>query len=397
LVVEVSFYVFLPIWAWAMRRVPAKTERERLNVQIVGIVALLAVGFVYQKQFLFTGTGVVPSQVASLALPEFIDQFAIGMALAVASVWLEGKRPPPSIRVVTRYPAVPWIVAGLAFWVASTQIGVHGAFFERPNQTQLLELHYLASVVALGLVLPAVFGNPRAGVLRRFLGAKVLLWVGLVSYAVYLWHVAVLRKLYEWKWPQEVIHDTGLPAFVVWTAMALAIVLAIAAASYYAIERPALSLKRFKPGDWPRGDEQAERLGRWIASLAALVLILSATVDASRAARYGFVGAALVVLFTIGFAPRVDPWRARAAALVMVPGVILFSVAVVRHLAAPGTPSAVGRMAGLWIAFLASLGIMGGGWLLWRSSRPLAGVSGKARRVMQSVSGPRGTNRPPPG
>jgi peptidoglycan/LPS O-acetylase OafA/YrhL len=398
LAVEMSFYVFLPIWAWVMARMAAKTARERLNLEIGGIAILVVIGFLYQDLVMFTGNG-VRSGVASLALPHFIDQFAIGMGLAVASVWVEGKRPPPSVRIIARYPAIPWIVAGAAYWVASTQIGLSGIFFEKPTQDQSLELHYLSSVVALGLVLPAVFGNPRVGAVRQLLGTKVLLWVGLVSYAVYLWHGAVLRQLYQWGVPQDVIRATGLSHFIVWTVITLAMVLVIAAVSYYAIERPALKLKRFKLGEWPRGNPAAERLGRRLAALGALVLFASAVLDASRAAHYGFVLVACVVLAVLALAPRVPAWRLRTAVLIVAPGVVLFAVAVVRVLAAPDTASANGRMGGLWLAFLSSLGIMAGGWLLWRSWHPLRGSAAVPRRVRPPAPpvGPEETNRPPAG
>ena len=112
LAVEMSFYVFLPVWAWVMVRMAAKTARQRLNLEIGGIAILVIIGFLYQDLVMFTGNG-VRSGVASLALPHFIDQFAIGMGLAVASVWLEGKRFPPSVRIVARYPAIPGSSRGL--------------------------------------------------------------------------------------------------------------------------------------------------------------------------------------------------------------------------------------------------------------------------------------------
>jgi len=307
------------------------------------------------------------------------------MGLAVASVWLEGRPLPPAVRVVARYPSLPWIAAGVAFWVACTQIGLHGVAWEYQSQGQALDLHYLSSIVGLGLVLPAVFGNPRVGGVRRLLGYAPLLWVGLVSYAVYIWHPTVLHKLFDWRWPQDVIHATGLPPYLVWAVLTLAIVLVVAALSYYGIERRALSLKRFRIGEWPRGNRAAERLGRRLAALGALALLGAAAIDFSHAARYSFVVVAFVVLGVLGFAPRVAEWREPTAALIVGPGVALLGVGVIRLLSAPATAGASGNVGGLWLAFLASLGIAGGGWLLWRSWQPI-GAGGVGRRAVRQVS-----------
>jgi peptidoglycan/LPS O-acetylase OafA/YrhL len=89
----------------------------------------------------------------------------------------------------------------------------------------------LYSVVALGIVLPAVFGDQARGMVRRLLANRALLWIGLISYSFFLYHWAVVIQVGRWSLP------AGTP-------IALAASLAIAAASYYVIERPALSLKR---------------------------------------------------------------------------------------------------------------------------------------------------------
>jgi peptidoglycan/LPS O-acetylase OafA/YrhL len=87
------------------------------------------------------------------------------------------------------------------------------------------------------MLLPAVFGDPSRGFVRRALANRALLWVGLVSYALYLWHAAVIAKL------------TSLGALTSFSPLgyisaALGASLLVAAASFYAVERPALRLGR---------------------------------------------------------------------------------------------------------------------------------------------------------
>jgi len=123
-------------------------------------------------------------------------------------------------------------VAGLAF-IAIARIDV----FVPSRSGQVAIRHVLQAIFALALILPAVFGNPERGAVRRLLGNRILLWVGLVSYGLYLWHAAIIAKL---------ARLGALDAFspVAFLALALALSLLIAAVSFYAIERPALRLSR---------------------------------------------------------------------------------------------------------------------------------------------------------
>jgi peptidoglycan/LPS O-acetylase OafA/YrhL len=48
--------------------------------------------------------------------------------------------------------------------------------------------------VGFGLLLPAVFGDQRRGLVRRFLANPAVSYVGLVSYGVYLCTPACSRR-----------------------------------------------------------------------------------------------------------------------------------------------------------------------------------------------------------
>jgi peptidoglycan/LPS O-acetylase OafA/YrhL len=85
------------------------------------------------------------------------------------------------------------------------------------------------------VVVPAVFGDQARGLVRRVLANRVLLWIGLVSYSLFLYHLAVVIQVSRWGPPAQ-----GL--------VALAMSLAIAAASYYVIERPLMRLKGLVKG-----------------------------------------------------------------------------------------------------------------------------------------------------
>src|SRR5437763_7005895 len=246
LCVEVTFYAFLPLWALAMRRLPGRGDLRRMVRQELVALALLFVASVAYKVWALQQT--TPISLANTPyldpLPNFLDQFALGMGLAVLSVQLQGREQLPKLlELVRRRPTLPWIVSGVAFWAVSTQIGLTGRLVPRsfPAHT-FLERHELYSVIALGLVLPAVFVAPGRGIAGRLLGSRLARYLGLVSYSIYLYHFAVIKQIDRWLGaPLDAPMGVRIAVYLALGALGA---VAIATLSYYLVERPALSLKR---------------------------------------------------------------------------------------------------------------------------------------------------------
>ena len=190
-----------------------------------------------------------------LLLPAFLDQFAIGMGLAVLSVALAGKRLPGVLRPIDRFPVLGWLIALVALWLVSTQIGLKGiGGLEEPTAGwQYFARHYLYALVGLGLLLPAVFGDQSRGLVRRILANPVFAYVGLVSYGVYLWHGGVFAWLSDLGLPTEEIGP--LPAVLIWTVAGIVGSVAIASVSYWRSSGPLLKLKRLVPASRPMPGE----------------------------------------------------------------------------------------------------------------------------------------------
>ena len=237
LCVEVSFYVFLPVWALLMRALPVRGRRSWLATELVALAVLAAIGVAYKLVVLDTGDATSP---ALLWLPAFLDQFALGMALAVLSVWWQDRPLPALLQPLDRLPGIAWVLALVAFWAVSTQIGIGGGFATFTENSWMAR-HLLFAAVALLVLLPVIFGDQARGVLRRVLRARVLVFLGVVSYGIYLWHLGVIVQLQ--RLGLEPATSAAPIRLVLYPALIVLATVAVATVSYLAIERPALSLK----------------------------------------------------------------------------------------------------------------------------------------------------------
>jgi peptidoglycan/LPS O-acetylase OafA/YrhL len=96
----------------------------------------------------------------------------------------------------------------------------------------------LYGLFALLLLLPGVFGRQDVGAVRALLRNRAVQLLGLVSYAIYLWHTAAIDEFHKRTHTVPFSgHVAPLLGFVLLTTIV------VAAVSYVIVERPALSLK----------------------------------------------------------------------------------------------------------------------------------------------------------
>jgi peptidoglycan/LPS O-acetylase OafA/YrhL len=231
LCIEVTFYALLPVWAFALSRLPGRSRRQLVTTELGLLVAVFAASFVWNAIQTPDHLGFVRSDPAVSTLPAYLDQLALGMSLAVASVALADRaRQPRAVTVIERAPWVPWLLAAVA-WIGLCNLGpVHTAWAE-------VVRHEVGGVVAFFLLLPAVFGDDRGGAVRRLLADRRVQWIGVISYSLYIWHTAVIDKLDRAGWDGRL----GRAGFVL---VAFAASFAIAAVSFYLVERPGLRIGR---------------------------------------------------------------------------------------------------------------------------------------------------------
>jgi peptidoglycan/LPS O-acetylase OafA/YrhL len=83
-----------------------------------------------------------------------------------------------------------------------------------------------------------VLGPADRGPVRAIFSSRVMIWLGLLSYGIYIWHEA---------WQDKWLEHTGDPMFgsPFWPMLAVTLVLTLASAtvSWYLVEKPALRFK----------------------------------------------------------------------------------------------------------------------------------------------------------
>jgi peptidoglycan/LPS O-acetylase OafA/YrhL len=280
LAAEMAFYLLLPVLAWGVARRRHGDRRARLRQQWVLLAAMAILAQAFRLVVVLTTAPYRPGASANaftqqLAwLPNHLDLFALGMALAVLRIEREDRGPGEAL--ATRLDALlarrgaaeacalgalgVLVLAGYGLGLSRTALS-HGAAGEFARH-----LAYLA--VAALAVLPATFGRAGGGPVRAALRTRPMQFLGKISYGIYLWQIFVIGRWVSSPFaPPEVAAASRNPGlqFQVpfWSTLAWTLVVTIIAATitWYAVERPWLRY-RDRPLGWFAG-------GLWAISLAS--------------------------------------------------------------------------------------------------------------------------------
>jgi peptidoglycan/LPS O-acetylase OafA/YrhL len=245
---EVVFYVMLPLLALGVRSAAAGLDQAgRRRVEIAGLIALLVISEAYKGWFATFGQLANGREQIFMFQPAWnLDLFVLGMAVALWSAHREVAGGADRLSsAVHRHAGLFWLAA-LAMYGAN--VALAGVYYDTAGN---FALHAARAAFAVLLILPVIFGRPGEGLVRRFLGQRWLLAIGVMSYAVYLFHSTVIVQLTR-------IDRGGLPEGIYDAALivgTLVVTLGLSAASWVLFERPILSLKRVVPDR--RGAESA--------------------------------------------------------------------------------------------------------------------------------------------
>ena len=281
LATEMAFYLFLPVLVLllAHRNRARRGDRpQRLRRQWIALGTMVVVAQLYRLAMValtnpYRGSADPGSTYTQLGawLPNFLDMFAAGMALAVIVVERDDRG--PGRRIGRRLDAVfgrrgaaglSVLVGLLILWIAGYHLGLSRTDLSYGRIGEFLR-HAAYLGVALALILPAVFGRSAEGGFRRFLATSPMQFLGRISYGIYLWQILVIGRWVSSPFtpggPDAARHP-GLQFHVpFWSTLAwtVAVTIILSTISWYVVERPAL---RFK--DRPLG---LFLCGVWVVSL----------------------------------------------------------------------------------------------------------------------------------
>lgn len=241
LATEIAFYAMLPLYAAFMRG--RHTRASVLASELTGLAVLFATGMLARTIVLFGFDEGPWRPFMNLWLPARLDHFALGMLLAVASVWFRDLGHEPTWARHSALPWVSWAACGASFWFMCLGFGLDELKEFSPAQEWWLLFFW--GIVGVTAVAPAVFGPQRTGAIRAFLRFKPLAWLGVISYGIYLWHEAAL-DFYLRQWDHVAFTAPTNETFF----FMFLFTIPVAALSYYLVERPALSLKNRPIREW---------------------------------------------------------------------------------------------------------------------------------------------------
>jgi peptidoglycan/LPS O-acetylase OafA/YrhL len=251
LCIEVTFYAALPLFVLLCARLARRPPSLRPDMLLLVLLAAGSLGFrAHYSSFADVTT------VSTLAGTFF--WFALGMGLAILSVRLGDRRaasrgPAATGRpaaLLRLWPVAAWIV-GVGLFVLNRYVRQGFAGLDRPGVAVITQVLY--GLAALLILLPAVLAEHERGPVQGVLRVRVLAWVGLISYAIYLYHTIVIDQLRN-------VFDRlgGAELYAAVAVTSLLVTLACASASYYLLERPLMRWGR-SHRLWPRAGVPRER------------------------------------------------------------------------------------------------------------------------------------------
>lgn len=218
--VEEQFYSIWPLCMSFLARLKARRAFELVLAMIVGALLLrVFLNFLYFKNGYWPLFGAANHFLLARA-----DALLYGVAVAIAAFagWLPAGRGDPLWRTLT--------------WGAAVLLGV--MLFFAPSEPSVFYFFYACAGVLTAILIAGLITSPPKPLMALLTWAP-LVWVGRISYGLYLYHVPAFALA---QWPALSFLSPQIAAYATY-AIAVALAFAIAATSFYLVERRFLDLK----------------------------------------------------------------------------------------------------------------------------------------------------------
>ncbi|MFJ9813410.1 acyltransferase family protein [Streptomyces sp. NPDC101158] len=242
---EMVFYLSLPAVGWLVHKLARRVEdpARRMRRMFVPIIALVLIGAGW------TAYCFLPSMTADVWYLNFfpfgyIGFFAGGMALAVLTAYREATgRTPALYRAAAKRPLLFWAAAVVAYALNVPQPFGNPGMGDWGALTQQMIMHVLFFAFAMLLVIPVVAPGAKSRFMDAILTNRPMVYLGRISYGVYLWHVFFVYVILQdgWIFGKTAVPDAMLRGQVgFWPMVAFSLGASVVAAmiSHYALEQP---------------------------------------------------------------------------------------------------------------------------------------------------------------
>lgn len=215
--VELMFYLILPLLVWLQRRAGL--------LLVVTMLSGITIGWRVWVTYQHLGDNMSTHLAILDSLPGTLFTFGTGFAIAHMQVRLKPMHA----------PRIFWFsVAG--FFVAQTVLVSNIEVYWQGGWLLRIWSSTLAISLA-GIVLAMCLGG--GGIFARFCASNTMVWLGELSFGIYLWHFPLMQMLNA-LYPQ--LAPSAVGSFLA-LAITMPVTLALAALSYYKLERPLMAVR----------------------------------------------------------------------------------------------------------------------------------------------------------
>ena len=203
LAVEVSFYVVLPALSYFLLvSVGRRVWRPGLLLTSIAVLGLISPAWL----LLVHNTDLLPNG-ARLWLPTYLLWFLAGMVLTVLQAM--GVR-------CNAFVVLP--IAVFSFFIAATPIAGEPTTSPTGLAQAIVKTVFYAAIAAL-LLAPAALGDD--GWYTRFLGSRPMVWLGEISYEIFLVHLVLMEIAMTFVLHKQVYTGSMTGLFVVTMALTI--------------------------------------------------------------------------------------------------------------------------------------------------------------------------------